>query len=74
MLESLWHQHAPDNIKSSVIGFMAGGDAALVRSVEGFEDHPEYALRHMCELGFGENDLLIDVTEGGENPVCIING
>jgi N-acetylmuramic acid 6-phosphate etherase len=71
MLESLWKQHAPDNLKDKVIGFMAGGDGALVKSVEGFEDHEEYAIRHIQELGFTENDFLIGVTEGGETPFVL---
>ena len=71
MIESLWKQHAPDNLKDKVIGFMAGGDGALVKSVEGFEDHEEYAIKHIQELGFTENDFLIGVTEGGETPFVL---
>jgi N-acetylmuramic acid 6-phosphate etherase len=50
---------------------MAGGDFALVRSVENFEDFPEYGERHLADLGFKEGDLLIAVTEGGETPYVI---
>ncbi|APC96712.1 hypothetical protein [Francisella frigiditurris] len=71
LLESLWKRYAPANLKDKVIGFMAGGDAALVKSVEGFEDHPEYATRHVKELGFSENDLMVGVTEGGETPFVL---
>ncbi len=53
------------------IAFMAGGDAALVRSLEGFEDLLELGARQLEELGFGEDDLLIAVTEGGETPWVI---
>lgn len=53
------------------IGFMAGGDAALIKSIENFEDFPEYGARQLLELGFGENDLLISTTEGGETPFVI---
>ena len=45
---------------------MAGGDVALVHSLEGFEDFPDFGARHLVELGFGPNDLLIGSTEGGE--------
>lgn len=54
-----------------VIAFMAGGDAALIRSIEGFEDFPEYGARQLEELGFGAQDLLIAATEGGETPWVI---
>ncbi|NBD38127.1 MAG: SIS domain-containing protein, partial [Verrucomicrobia bacterium] len=57
--------------RGSVVGFMAGGDAALIRSLEGFEDRPDYGRRQLEELGFTENDLLIGITEGGETPFVI---
>lgn len=44
---------------------MAGGDAALIKSIEDFEDHPEFAEQQLIQLGFKENDLLIGSTEGG---------
>jgi N-acetylmuramic acid 6-phosphate etherase len=61
----------PPELRESVIGFMAGGDIALIRSIEGFEDHPEYGARQLTELGFREGDLLAGVTEGGETPFVI---
>ena len=54
-----------------VIGFMAGGDAALIRSLEAFEDYPAYGARQLRELGFNKDDLLIAITEGGETPFVI---
>jgi len=54
-----------------VLGFMAGGDAALIRSIESFEDFPEYGARQLMELGFESGDLLIATTEGGETPFVI---
>ncbi|HWM86295.1 MAG TPA: SIS domain-containing protein [Kofleriaceae bacterium] len=69
-LESVWRASRPDRA-DRVIGFMAGGDAALVRSVEGFEDHPEFGARHLDQLGFTPADLLIGVTEGGETSYVI---
>lgn len=56
---------------NSVVGFMAGGDAALIRSIENFEDHPEYGAKQLRDLGFGKKDLLIACTEGGETPYVI---
>ncbi len=54
-----------------IVSLMAGGDAALIRSIESFEDYPEYGRRQLRELGFSENDLLIAITEGGETPWVI---
>ena len=60
-----------EEYRDRFIGFMAGGDAALIKSIENFEDFPEYGARQLLELGFGENDLLISTTEGGETPFVI---
>lgn len=68
-LEYLWRKRNPGS--EQVISLMAGGDVALVHSLEGFEDFPEYGARHLMELGFGANDLLIGSTEGGETPYVI---
>lgn len=57
--------------KDRVIGFMAGGDVALIASIEKFEDFPEYGARQLRELGFGANDLFIGSSEGGETPFVI---
>jgi len=61
----------PPELAERVIGFMAGGDAALIRSIENFEDFPEYGARQLDELGFADGDLLIASTEGGETPWVI---
>jgi N-acetylmuramic acid 6-phosphate etherase len=51
---------------TAVMGLMAGGDAALVRSIEGFEDRWEDGERQMVAAGIRPDDLVIGVTEGGE--------
>lgn len=72
VLEVLWRKEQEGTAReNSVISFMAGGDTALIRSIEDFEDHPEYAHRQLINLGFGEGDLLIASTEGGETPFVI---
>jgi N-acetylmuramic acid 6-phosphate etherase len=68
-LEYLWRKKFPAS--TQVCSLMAGGDVALVHSLEGFEDFPEYGARHLRQLGFGPNDLLIGSTEGGETPYVI---
>lgn len=69
-LESYWRRLYPESA-DKLISFMAGGDIALVNSLEGFEDHPEYGHRHLQQLGFRKNDLLIGITEGGETPYVL---
>lgn len=75
-LEYLWRGMIERQVQfahqvDSVIGFMAGGDTALIRSIENFEDHPEFGAQQLSELGFAADDLLIAVTEGGETPFVI---
>lgn len=69
VLETLFRQEFGQT--SQVISFMAGGDFALIKSVESFEDKTEYGERQLMELGFGPNDLLLASTEGGETPFVI---
>jgi len=68
-LEYLWRERPTD--RDRVLSFMAGGDVALVNSLEGFEDHPSYGARHLEQMGFTDGDLLISCTEGGETPYVI---
>ncbi|MBF0431142.1 MAG: hypothetical protein HQK83_07680 [Fibrobacteria bacterium] len=71
-LEYFWRsENKGTSLKNSVIGFMSGGDAAIIRSIEYFEDHPEYGARQLMELGYTEKDLFIGCTEGGETPYVI---
>ncbi len=72
-LETIWrHKHENHGgLKERVVSFMAGGDVALIHSVEKFEDFPEFGERQLMELGFKEGDLLISTTEGGETPFVI---
>jgi N-acetylmuramic acid 6-phosphate etherase len=71
-IETLWRQiHENDDLKDRVFSFMAGGDVALIRSIENFEDFPHYGARQLLEAGFKNGDLLIGTTEGGETPFVI---
>lgn len=69
-IEYLWRQENPAR-KDQVVSFMAGGDGALVHSLEGFEDFPNYGAEHLQQLGFSDGDLLVSSTEGGETPYVI---
>jgi N-acetylmuramic acid 6-phosphate etherase len=71
-LESTWRKtHIGTDREQAVQALMAGGDFALVKSVENFEDFPDYGRRHLRDLGFQSGDLLIAITEGGETPYVI---
>ena len=72
-LETIWRDQHEDNaiLRDRIISFMAGGDVALIHSVEKFEDFPEFGERQLRELGFREGDMLISCTEGGETPFVI---
>lgn len=70
-LEVLWRESTIGAAREQVVSFMAGGDLALMRSIENFEDHPEYGARQLEELGFKEGDILVSCTEGGETPFVI---
>ena len=43
-----------------------GGDFALIRSVEFFEDYAEGGRRQAAALNVGEGDTFVAITEGGE--------
>lgn len=45
--------------------FTTGGDRALVRSVENFEDYMTFGARQVVEAGIGEGDILIGLAECG---------
>lgn len=72
-LETFWREYFQQDLKlrEKVISFMAGGDVALIHSIEKFEDFPEFGERQLRENHFHENDLLISCTEGGETPFVI---
>lgn len=58
-------------MEDRVVSVMAGGDYALVRSVEGFEDHPRFGKHQLRESGVGPGDVVVAITEGGETPFVI---
>jgi N-acetylmuramic acid 6-phosphate etherase len=71
-IETLWRQvHHNEEISDRIFSFMAGGDVALIRSIENFEDFPQYGAMQLIGAGFKDGDLLIGTTEGGETPFVI---
>lgn len=71
LLESMWRTSCRDtagmeDYGKQVFSIMTGGDFALVKSVEFFEDYAVFGRRQVKELDLGPADLLVAITEGGE--------
>jgi N-acetylmuramic acid 6-phosphate etherase len=50
---------------------MAGGDFALIKSVEGFEDFTAFGRKQLEDLGVCNRDVVFAITEGGETSFVI---
>lgn len=50
---------------------MAGGDFALIKAVEGFEDFTAFGKRQIRDLGVSDKDVVFAITEGGETSFVI---
>jgi N-acetylmuramic acid 6-phosphate etherase len=50
---------------------MAGGDYALIKSVEGFEDFAPFGKKQIRDLGLASGDTVFAITEGGETSFVI---
>ena len=50
---------------------MAGGDFALIKAVEGFEDFTEFGKKQIGDLGVSRKDVVFAITEGGETSFVI---
>ena len=76
LLESMWrdffHRRAAEltaeelKLADRSASIMTGGDFALIRSVEFFEDYAEGGRRQAEALKVGEGDTFVAITEGGE--------
>ena len=71
LLESMWRLACGEVPGMSaradaVESIMTGGDYALVRSVEFFEDYASFGRRQVAETEFTARDMLVAITEGGE--------
>jgi N-acetylmuramic acid 6-phosphate etherase len=62
-----WRVRLPDG----ALSIMTGGDYALVRSVEFFEDYVTFGRQQAVEAGLGRGDVLVAITEGGETSSVI---
>src|SRR6185369_4486453 len=50
---------------------MAGGDFALIKAVEGFEDFTAFGKKQIGDLGVCARDVVFAITEGGETSFVI---
>jgi N-acetylmuramic acid 6-phosphate etherase len=62
---------AATRMEDRVLSVMAGGDFALIKSVEGYEDFPDFGRYQLRERGVGPGDVVVAITEGGETPFVI---
>jgi len=58
-------------LEDRVFSVMAGGDFALIKAVEGYEDFPDFGRYQLRRMGVGPGDVVIAITEGGETPFVI---
>ena len=76
LLESMWRDFfyrraaeltpAERALADRSASIMTGGDFALIKSVEFFEDFAEGGRRQAAALNVGEGDTFVAITEGGE--------
>ena len=52
-------------------GIVAGGERALVHSLEGVEDDPAAGARDLKEAGFGAKDVLVGIAASGRTPYVL---
>lgn len=84
MLEAIWRkfwqalaERRPEvadvaaEMADRVISIMTGGDYALIRSVEGFEDYVSFGRRQVQEADLSAGDVLVAISEGGETSSVI---
>jgi len=58
-------------ISDSSYSIMTGGDFALIRSLENFEDFQSFGRQQVKEAKIKKGDVFVAITEGGETPSVI---
>lgn len=69
LLEKAWREEIPGDER--VLSLMTGGDFALVRSVENFEDYEAVGALQLRDLNATPADLLIGITATGETTSIV---
>ena len=60
-----------NDFEDRTFSVMAGGDYALIKSVEGFEDFTAFGEKQINDLGVSAKDVVFAITEGGETSFVI---
>jgi N-acetylmuramic acid 6-phosphate etherase len=60
--------HTPPGLVRALI---AGGDAALRRSIEGAEDDPEAGVRDLIASGTSRSDAILGISASGRTPYVV---
>ena len=60
-----------EDFENRTFSVMAGGDYALIKSVEGFEDFTAFGRKQLRDLGVRAGDVVFAITEGGETSFVI---
>ncbi len=73
LLDSIWRDFFSGNAEyeDRTFSVMAGGDYALIKSVEGFEDFTAFGKKQMTDLNVSSDDVVFAITEGGETSFVI---
>ena len=73
MWRRFWRERKVDgwSLEDRVVSVMAGGDYALIKAVEGYEDYAAFGERQITDAGLTAGDLVCAVTEGGETSFVI---
>ena len=71
LLEAMWRDYAVPELRDLVKSIMTGGDFALVKSVEFFEDYPQFGKRQVEEINLDSGDVLVGITATGETASII---
>ena len=66
-----WQKQKNVDFENRTFSVMAGGDYALIKSVEGFEDFTAFGKKQIADLGVSSNDVVFAITEGGETSFVI---
>jgi N-acetylmuramic acid 6-phosphate etherase len=56
---------------AQVVGIIAGGYDALVRSIEGAEDVPDLAITDLIENNLSAQDVLVGIATSGRTPYVV---
>jgi N-acetylmuramic acid 6-phosphate etherase len=60
-----------EDLEERAFSVMAGGDFALIKAVEGFEDFTQFGKKQIGDLGVSAKDVVFAITEGGETSFVI---